>query len=971
MAEKNTSQAAQNSSNDQSKKYSQTLNLPKTDFPIRANNAITDIELIKRWEEEDLFSISFNHNKGKKKFVLHDGPPYANGNIHLGGAYNKVLKDITCKIRRMSGYHVPVTPGWDCHGLPIEQKVTKENPGLDKVELKKACRAYATHWIDIQRNSFKSLGVLMDWARPYITMSFKYESTIVRALKILVQEDLIERKNKTVPWCPQCQTVLASAEIEYHNRKDPSIYVLFNIDEVDSRKLFGIDQKINLVIWTTTPWTLPLNRAVIAHPDAEYVLLEVNNQFLVVGAKVKDKLLSTLGVNAKEIKTFNSGFFKGLKVNHPFIDIKVPVIFDDSVGLDEGTAFVHCAPGCGPIDYEIGVKNNLEIYSPISPDGRYTTDIELKDLVNMPVQDGQIWVIKKLQELNKLLYKTTINHSYPHCWRCRGGLIFRATPQWFFDLNKENIKDKALKAIQKINFIPENGRNFLKATVENRWEWCISRQRTWGVCIPALICKHCSYGFLDVSVMEKVEKGIEKEGIEYWDKVTVEQLTENKIVCPNCKHQDFEKEKDILDVWFDSGVSHYAVLYDNPELSFPADLYLEGVDQHRGWFQSSLLTSLVVEKEPAMKNIMTHGFIVDSKGQKMSKSLGNVVLPEDIIKKIGTDGLRLWVASIGPDSDPIVSDVLLQNVSEVYRKVRNTCRFLLSNLYDFDIEKDAVAIDKLMPIDHYAMEELERFNTKMIQNYFEYNFTGVFHGLAQYFPVELSAFYLDIVKDRLYVEKFDSFERRSAQTVLWYILDTVTKLMAPIMSFTAELISDHYQYNKEQSIHLQSFVDPVKLHKLVYPDSAVVADKELFSDLNNDIQEHFKCNTENAIKWSELKDIRSLILKAIEIQREKGLIKHSLEAKVTLFIDLDHYKEVKELFEDIENRGFCLSQFLREFLIVSQVELLSKSLDKVLENGLNIKVEQANGVKCPRCWQWNCDNNPENLCNRCYLVLNR
>jgi len=443
--------------------------------------------------------------------------------------------------------------------------------------------------------------------------------------------------------------------------------------------------------------------------------------------------------------------------------LKVPVILDSSVGLDEGTAFVHCAPGCGPIDYEIGVKNNLEIYSPISASGKYTFDIVPKELVDMKVSDGQIWVIKKLQYLNKLLYKNSIVHSYPHCWRCKGGLIFRATSQWFFDLNKENIKSKALDAIKKINFIPENGINFLKATVQNRWEWCISRQRVWGVCIPALICKNCSYGYLNLEVMDKVISGVEKSGIEYWDTVTVEELTQNKISCPVCKSKEFEKEQDILDVWFDSGVSHYIVLDNNKALNFPADLYLEGVDQHRGWFQSSLLTSLVLEKEAPTKNIMTHGFIVDSKGQKMSKSLGNVVLPEDIMKKIGTDGLRLWVSTIGPESDPIVSDVLLENVSQVYRKIRNTCRFLLSNLYDFDIEKDAISVANLLPIDYYALKELEQFNTRMLLNYFEYNFTGVFHGLGQYCTVELSSFYLDIAKDRLYTEKADSLKRRSAQ----------------------------------------------------------------------------------------------------------------------------------------------------------------------------------------------------------------
>ena len=940
------------------------------------NFNVTDVELIKRWEDEKLFSLSFKHNIGNKKFILHDGPPYANGNIHLGGAYNKILKDITCKLRRMAGYHVPVTPGWDCHGLPIEQKVTKQNPGLDRITLKKACREYASYWIDQQRKSFKALGVLMDFDHPYITMSFDYQAKIVKALKVMVSQGLVERKNKTVAWCAECQTVLAAAEIEYSNRKDPSIYVLFALDKVDSRKIFAIDDDIDLVIWTTTPWTLPLNRAVIMHPDAKYALikLKINNidKLVIVGYDVLTKFLATLGLEAQILKVFDSSLLYELKVHHPFVDLKVPVILDSSVGLDEGTAFVHCAPGCGPIDYEIGVKNNLEIYSPISPAGKYTQDIVPKELSEMKVSDGQIWVIKKLQELSRLLYKTSVVHSYPHCWRCKNGLIFRATSQWFFDLNKENIKAKALEAIKKINFIPENGINFLKATVQNRWEWCISRQRVWGVCIPALICKICSYGYLNLEVMDKVISGIEKSGIEYWDSVTLEELTQNRISCPVCQSKEFEKEQDILDVWFDSGVSHYIVLYNNKALEFPADLYLEGVDQHRGWFQSSLLTSLVLEKQAPVKNIMTHGFIVDSKGQKMSKSLGNVVLPEDIMKKIGTDGLRLWVSTIGSESDPIVSEALLENVAHVYRKIRNTCRFLLSNLYDFDIEKDSISIADLMPIDHYALKELEKFNTKMLLNYFEYNFTGVFHGLAQYCSVELSSFYLDIVKDRLYTEKSNSLKRRSAQTVLWYILDVITKIMAPIMSFTAELISDHYQKNKTQSIHLQGFVDPVKLYALCYGDSNIDISKKVFFDLNYDIKEHAKLSDYKDIAFEELKQIRSEVLKAIELEREKGLIKHSLDSKVSLFIDFDlvEYSPLKDLFNKISEK-LSIEEFLKEFFIVSQINILksNNNLESTNLNGLFIKIDKAEGLKCPRCWQYSISKNIDNLCDRCTGVL--
>ncbi len=955
--------------NDTSKKYSQTLNLPKTDFPIRANHTISDLEVLERWKSQDLYKLTFEHNIGNEKFILHDGPPYANGNIHLGSAYNKILKDISSKLRRMSGYHTPVTPGWDCHGLPIEQKVAQENPGLDRIEMKKACRAYATKWIDIQRNSFKSLGVLMNWDKPYITMSFDYEANILRALKIIIKQDLIERKNKAVPWCPSCKTALASVEIEYKDRKDPSIYTLFTLDAIDSRKAFDIDQPINLIIWTTTPWTLPLNKAVLAHPDSQYSIIKIDQELYILGSQVAEKLALGLGVELNVIKTFNSGFFKDIKVNHPFLDMKVPIIFDDSVITDDGTALVHCAPGCGPIDYEVGIKNNLEIYSPISDAGTYTEPIEPKELLNMPVSEGQFWVLKKLKEIGKLLYKTNIVHSYPHCWRCRGGLIFRATPQWFFDLNQENIKGKALKAIEQINFIPKDGRNFLKATVSNRLQWCISRQRVWGVFIPALLCNNCCYGFFNLEIIDKAIAGVEKEGIEYWDKVTLQDLenqVSEKLTCPNCKSSDLQKEEDILDVWFESGVSHYAVLYNNKDLKYPANLYLEGVDQHRGWFQSSLLTSLVVEKEASMKSILTHGFIVDSKGQKMSKSLGNVVYPEDIIKKIGTDGLRLWAASIGVDSDPIVSDALLENVSQVYRKIRNTCRFLLLNLYDFDIDKDAVQLKDLMPIDYYAILELEAFNTKMLEEYFQYNFTSVFHGLGQYVVTELSSFYMDIVKDRLYTEKADSFERRSAQTALWYILDTITKLMAPIMSLTAELVSDHYQKDKKQSIHLQDFVNPLKFRNL-YNNTSSNPGSKIFIDLDKEIKEYNKLRACQSLVWTQLRQIRSEILKAIEVEREKGIIKHSLEARVILYVNLDlpEYALIKQLFAEIESKGMSVEDFMKEFLIVSQIQILDNP-----NNNITIQAEKALGTKCPRCWQWKVDKPEDDLCQRCSKVLN-
>lgn len=960
----------------QAKNFKGTLNLPHTDFPIHPNHKEDDPALLARWSKEKLFKKSYEFNQSKEKFILHDGPPYANGNIHLGHAYNKILKDIITKAYRMVGYHVPVKPGWDCHGLPIELKVVQQNPDLDRVALKKSCREYANHWIGIQKESFKSLGVLMNWDNPYITMDPVYEATIMRAFGVLVQRGFIERKNKTVPWCAYDQTVLAAAEIEYKDRKDPSIYVLFDLKQDDVKKLFpNILGSISLVIWTTTPWTLPLNRAVLVHPNAKYVLLDINGKYVIVGEQVADRLLEKLGYEKNIIEIFDSSYLENLFVKHPFIDEEVPLIFDESVQTDDGTAFVHCAPGVGPIDYEIGVKNNLEIFSPITADGKYNEFVVPQELKGMFYADGQIWVIKKLSELGKLLYKTTINHSYPHCWRCLNGLIFRATPQWFFNLDREGIKKQALSAVEKINFIPERGRNFLRATVESRWEWCLSRQRVWGVPIPALLCEHCDYAHLTIEIVEKVAQGVLKEGIEFWDKVSLEELIGNSFICPVCKCTDFKKEQDILDVWFDAGISHYAVLNNNPELQFPADIYLEGVDQHRGWFQSSLLTSLVLEKEAAMKCIMTHGYTVDAQGQKMSKSRGNIVEPRDIISQFGTDVLRLWVASIDHDSDPVVSDILLQNVSQVYRKIRNTCRFLLSNLYDFDFKKDAVASNDLLPIDYYALTELELLNSQIINFYLKGDFTAVFHNLSDFCAVKMSSFYLDIVKDRLYVEKSNGFKRRSAQTVLWYILDTITRLMAPIMSFTAELVSDHYQKkDKNESIHLQSFVNPKDLHDLCYgkEELSCFSYQTLLVNLKYDLDKHQKPSY-HTLQWNLLKDIRSAILKLMEIEREKGSIKHSLEAGLKVYFDLNNPKLelLKDYLDYLKKKNIDVEEFFKELLIVSQWDFATgyTELNETNIKGVFVKVFKAEGVKCPRCWQWDKSNHPDNLCFRCQEIL--
>ncbi len=964
--------------------FKDTLNLPKTDFPIRANPKSDDPVMIRRWEEEDLYSKTFYAHEGKEKYILHDGPPYANGHIHVGHAFNKIEKDITTKSQRMFGYHTPVTPGWDCHGLPIEFKVTQDNPNLSSKELKKKCREYAAHWIDVQRQEFKNIGVFMDWDRPYLTMNYSYEASIMRAFGDFVSKEYIERKNKSVPWCANCQTVLASAEIEYQNRKDPSILVLFGLEPLTAKNLFPAlnDKPIYLVIWTTTPWTLPLNRAVMVRPGASYVVLDGGSQYLAVGKQLADSLCAQLGLEKRIVAEIVSDALvvSKARATHPLIEgLTVPVIHDASVSLDEGTAFVHCAPGCGPADYDAGVRNNLEVFSPISSDGKYTKGIVPSELEGMSVVDAQGWVITKLVERNMLLHKGSVTHSYPHCWRCHKGLIFRATKQWFCNLEKNNLRERVLVAIDSIKMLPKGSRNRMYATVEGRLEWCLSRQRAWGVPIPALICVDCDFAYCTQKLINEVATKVEKNGIECWDSLNPSDLVADDFACPMCSSLNWKKEQDTLDVWFDSGISHYAVLKQNKELAFPADIYVEAQDQYRGWFQSSLLTSMVLEEAPCMKTILTHGFTVDEKGRKMSKSIGNVVSAEEMIDKLGVDGLRLWVASVDCTGDIVVSDTSMNNAQEVFRKIRNTARFLISNLYDFAIEKDRVALKDMHAIDIYALEQLHQFYRLVMSAYKSHEYSAIFHAFANYCAVDLSAFYLDIVKDRLYVEKADGNARRSAQTVCWYILDTMTRLMAPILSITAEQLSDLYQSDKKDSIHLQTFNAVPNPWELLGQEKAIEHEEDLLEVMgrpmplthvfDNVTKTGYMVKQEES--WAVAQMVRASLLKAIEAKREVGLIKHSLEARITLYIDPEH--ETLRFFSELINNlnGSTPEDFLREFLIVSQVQIVTdkKDLEATTMSGLYALVETARGTKCPRCWQWEETKHKDGLCSRCASIV--
>jgi isoleucyl-tRNA synthetase len=994
--------------------FQDTLNLPRTNFPIRANAATKEPEILALWQQSKLYEASLKQNeKNKKKFILHLGPPYANGHIHMGTAFTTILKDIVCKAKRLMGFYSPLIPGWDCHGLPIELKMMLENKiekvgdsSAEKIEFKKQCRKYAAKWLDIQREEFKGLGIVADWDNPYKTMDFSYEADILRAFAGFVDRGYIERKNKTIPWCASCQTALAAAEMEYKERKDPSCYFLFSFSKETAREVFPFlceerpELEFNLLVWTTTPWTIPLNRAVLIHPTAKYVILQGKepNSAFVVAKQLGQKICDLMGIEYEELCEFDPPALQNVKarVQHPIVPSQeVPVILSNAVLLEEGTACVHSAPGCGPEDYILGVKEGLEIFSPLSADGRYTKEIVPEELKGMSIGDGQIWVIKKLAAEGRLLHKTSIRHSYPHCWRCRNGLMFRATEQWFCDLKNGGLTAKALAEIESIKFVPSWGNVRLKSFVQNRTEWCISRQKQWGVPIVAILCNKCDKPLLDPGFIKKVSDRVQQEGIEFWDKQTVQSLIVENLLpkdfnCQGCNNKDLETfrlERDILDVWFDSGVSHQAVLLKNKMLCMPADLYLEGSDQHRGWFQSSLLSSMILNGSTCTKAIMTHGFIIDENKRKMSKSLGNVIAPQDVIKRYSRDIFRLWVASCDFESDVPVSEAFLKNVSEVYRKIRNTCRFMLSNLYDFSLEKDGVNIEDMLKIDQYALSLLHDLNNSVLDFYQNYKFSAVVQAINNFCSNDLSALYLDVAKDRLYVEAANSHLRRSAQTTIYHIVHQITKLISPILSFTAEEISSSLNSDEaraeedgieiNESIHLQICDE--------FPDIWQIVGKKLYK--SNFAKSAYGLESslgESSVPmlmkscWMILEQIREVVLKAIEEQRRDGRIKHSLEAKIVVAFnkETDSYATLNYFIKEVSETE-NINRFFKDWFIVSQLEI-AENIDGLAKTGLDyvfVSVQHADGEKCARCWQWDLassggKNSEDNfLCGRCLKVL--
>ena len=923
--------------------YKTTLNLPKTDFPMKANLVNKEPEIINRWKSEGLYNIIRQQSQARKKYMLHDGPPYANGNIHMGHALNKILKDIIIKSKQMSGFDAPYVPGWDCHGLPIEHKVDKElgkkKREMTQVEIRKFCRKYAERYVNIQKEEFARLGVMGEWDDPYLTMNYDYEATTVREFGKFALNGGLHRSKKPVYWCNSCGTALAEAEVEYEDHKSPSIYVKFPVVSDISQVLPSLKgKKVFFVIWTTTPWTIPANLGIALNPEYEYVAAEVNGEVLILAEGLFNVCMESFGIEEYTIiEKFNSRPLENQKARHPLYDRESLVVMADYVTLEAGTGCVHTAPGHGREDYETGLRYGLEVYSPVDDSGHFTDDVEF--FAGKEVFSGNDDVIEKLREIGALIKVESISHEYPHCWRCKRPVIFRATEQWFISMEKNDLRKMALEEIKKVKWIPAWGEDRISLMIANRPDWCISRQRAWGVPITVLTCEDCGQMVMSQEIIDHVVSLVEKEGADVWFSEPEENLVPPETKCPGCNGNKFKKETDILDVWFDSGVSHAAVMEHRGHLSSPADLYLEGSDQHRGWFHSSLLCSTGTRGVAPYKSVLTHGFVVDGKGKAMHKSAGNVVAPESLIKKYGAEILRLWVAGEDYRDNIKVSNEIMQRLTEAYRRIRNTCRFLLGNLDGFNPENDRVPCDEMMELDRWALHRLQEVNERILKAYDTFEFHVIYHTLHNFCVIDLSSFYLDIIKDRLYVSPPGSLARRSAQTAMQEILEVIVRLMAPVLSFTADEIWQHMMKTDSfTSVHTSMFI-PVKEE---YKDKML------------------------AERWDKILKLRKEVTKALELARTNKLIGHSLNASVTLELPED----LKVLLAPYMNElhSIFIVSSIKSAPVDSEGSYLSEEIE-----GLKIKVESSSDEKCERCWMHastvgNYSDHP-GICERCYEAL--
>ncbi len=922
--------------------YKETLNLPVTDFAMRANLPQREPEILKRWEAMGLYRTIDAAGKGRPNFTLHDGPPYANGHTHIGHALNKILKDVIIKSRRMQGFHAPYVPGWDCHGLPIELMVDKQlgekKKGMSKAEVRKECRAYARKWVDIQRTEFERLGVLGEWDRPYLTMTDDYEAATARELARFAERGGLYKGKKPVHWCSSCVTALAEAEVEYADHTSPSIYVKFPYADALPVELEVLEGRpLSFVIWTTTPWTIPANLGVSLNPGFPYVAVDTGAEVLVLAEGLHQQVLKSLGIEAFRIlTTFSAAPFDGKSCRHPFYDRPSLIMLGDHVTLEAGTGCVHTAPGHGQDDYQIGLRYGLEVYNPVDDYGRYRPDLEF--FGGMKLADANVAVTAKLAEVGALLQEGKVTHSYPHCWRCKKPIVFRATEQWFISMEANGLRQQSLEAINDVQWIPRWGRERIYGMIENRPDWCVSRQRSWGVPITVFYCEQCGEALADGRTMHHVADLFEGGGSDLWFEKEAAELLPAGTTCAQCGHGSFRKESDILDVWFDSGVSHAAVLEHRPYLNSPAELYLEGSDQHRGWFHSSLLAAVGTRGIAPYKAVLTHGFVVDGSGRKMSKSLGNVVAPEEVIKKYGAEILRLWVAAQDYRDDIRISHEILERLADAYRRIRNTARYILGNLYGFDPSSDSVPDGDLLELDRWALSRLEGLVGRVERAYEEYEFHVLYHAVHNFCSVDLSAFYLDVLKDRLYTAPRASLARRSAQTAMYRIVDALTRLIAPVLSFTADEIWGFLPGEREESVHLARF--PRFETSLL--DAALEA------------------------RFEQLLAVRSDVAKALELARTEKVIGHSLDARVLIEAPAGEWRELLERY-----RGE-----LATLCIVSQAELVENLQDAAAGEavkGLKVRVEKALGEKCERCWNYattvgESDAHPT-VCHRCREAL--
>lgn len=925
--------------------YSKTLNLPETEFPMRAGLPEREPEFLKYWEENKIYEKKQELHAGHKKFVLHDGPPYANGKIHMGTALNKILKDIIMKYKYAQGFDTPYVPGWDTHGMPIEHAAIKNlvlnRHELDTLVLRKECHDYALKWIDEQRTDFKRLGVLGDWDHPYITMTHDYEAVQIHVFGEMAKKGYIYKGKKAVYWCPHCETALAEAEIEYGEEKSPAIFVKMPLVKDNGMLPEAAQGKpAYIVIWTTTPWTMPANVAIALHPDFEYAWVECEGEILFMAKE----MLEAVGKVCKKDLSNIIGTCKGkdmeyAECRHPFetIDRKSLVVLADYVTLEAGTGCVHTAPGHGADDFETGVRYNLPIICPVDGSGKLTAEAGA-DFAGMFVFDANVPIIKYLAGLNRLFGKENIRHQYAHCWRCKNPIIYRATEQWFASV--DGFREEALNAIANdVQWIPSWGEARIHNMVADRHDWCISRQRVWGVPIPIFYCEDCNEHLVNDDTINAVADLFAKEGSDAWWAHSAEEILPQGTKCPKCGGTHFRKESDIMDVWFDSGSSHAAVCKTRPELAWPADMYLEGSDQHRGWFQSSLLTSVATEGKAPYRAVLTHGYVVDGEGRKMSKSVGNTVAPQEVIAQYGADIIRLWAASSDYKADIRISKEILKQLSEVYRKIRNTIRYILGNTNDFNYETDKVEFKDMLELDRWALMHMQLLKKEVSAAYESYDFHVLYHAIHNFCSVEMSSYYLDILKDRLYAYKADSFERRSAQTAMYEIMLDLVVMIAPVLSFTMEEV---WQFMKKPASMPESvFMMPWPECKEEYIDEALES------------------------KWDNFIEIRSEITRVLEGARRAKTIGHSLDAKV----ELHATGEALAILRSVEGD-------LATLLIVSQAKLvegLAGGVEATGREDLKVTVQAAEGEKCERCWIYSDtvgkDAEHPTVCARCAAAL--